>query len=107
MIALDDAGLCHLAIAASAVPPAERRSWLRKIAARLDPAPPLSPAAAKMREYRARKRADEAVLRVKVKLGPLEELLIDHGFLAEWDCGNPGAIRDALQTAVEVWSRYP
>ena len=39
MIALTDAGLAHLAIAASAVPPAGRRAWLQRIASQVDASP--------------------------------------------------------------------
>ena len=39
MLALSDEALAHLAIAATAVPPAERGTWLATLAHKLDPVP--------------------------------------------------------------------
>jgi len=40
MLALSDQGLAHLFIAATAIPPDERRKWLRKLARQVDPKHP-------------------------------------------------------------------
>jgi hypothetical protein len=39
MIALADAGLAHMAIAATAIGPSDRGRWLRTVADELDPSP--------------------------------------------------------------------
>jgi hypothetical protein len=98
MIALTDAGLAHLVIAATAIAPADRGAWLRRIAAQVDASP--------QAKHYHRKRAGRRVLKVEVELGPLSDLLVDHGFLRAWDSEDPKAVQAALATALKVWSLY-
>jgi hypothetical protein len=54
---------------------------------------------------RDRKRAGRAVLRVEVNLGALADFLIDSRFLQEWNDQDRRAIEQALEAAIDVWSR--
>jgi hypothetical protein len=36
----------------------------------------------------------------------LADLLVEQGFLQQWDDNNPAAIRAALETAIAVWTTY-
>jgi len=98
MIALSDAGLAHLCVAATAVAPAERHRWLHRIAAQIDPSP--------QAQYYHRRKNGRRVLKVEVELGPLADLLVDHQFLQQWDTEDPEAVRLALQEALRVWALY-
>jgi len=96
MIALSDAALARLAIGATAVAPEDR--WLQRIAAQIDPTPQAA--------YYHRHKAGRRVLKVEVEMGPLGDLLCDHGFLAQWDSEDPESVRLALQEALRLWSLY-
>lgn len=60
MLALDDAAFARLCIAATAVPPKRRRSWLKRLARHVDGS----------RQARYRQRRDEGVITVPVRLDP-------------------------------------
>jgi hypothetical protein len=64
-----------------------------------------SPEYERLKRHRQRKRNGIALLSIEVALDPLRELLLDHGFLGEWDDGDRGKITRALELAIEVWSR--
>jgi hypothetical protein len=60
----------------------------------------------KVKRHRARKRAGEAVLPIRVNVGAVGDFLLDHGFIAEWDMGDRDKIREAIESALRVWSSY-
>jgi hypothetical protein len=68
-------------------------------------APP-SPAALKLRRHRARKRAGRISLTIEADRHALADLLVEQGFLRQWDDDSPAAIRAALETAIAVWTTY-
>src|SRR5215831_3440891 len=61
MLALTDAAFAHLAIAASAIAPEQRKQWLRDLADRVNPPPvsrpKMAPAAIRQRKLRANRKA--------------------------------------------------
>ena len=62
--------------------------------------------AEKVRRHRARKRRGEAVLPIKVNVGAVAELLIDHRMLREWDAHDRDKVREALEAAMRLWTTY-
>jgi hypothetical protein len=65
---------------------------------------PLTPRQ-KVRAYRRRKCNGRAVFKIEAHIASLRDLLLDAGFLREWDSEDRHAIEKALQQAVAVWSR--
>jgi len=59
----------------------------------------------RVRRHRARKKAGRAALTVDVDLDKIAGLLLDTGFIGEWDCDDRDAIARALATALDVWAR--
>jgi hypothetical protein len=74
MLALTDAALARVIIAATAVPPGRRRQWLRELSAKLDP--PRTPAVRRQARWRARQRDGSAVYRLTGRVIEVEAL--DH-----------------------------
>lgn len=93
----DDAALCHLLIAATAVPANQRGRWLQDLADRLDPPPGLSKAAERQRAHRARLKAGRMVLAIEVDDVLVPAALAEAGFL---DLANIED-REAVARAVE------
>jgi hypothetical protein len=61
--------------------------------------------AARDRRYRQRKRAGELVVTITVD-GWILSLLTEGQFLRPWDEADRNAVAAALQTALNIWSRY-
>jgi hypothetical protein len=80
MIAFDDAGLAQVFVAATAVPPEQRRRWLAEIAKRLERGPP-SRGSYYVARHRQRVRDGLAVLQVEVEEVALAVALVDLGLL--------------------------
>jgi hypothetical protein len=98
MIALTDVGLALLCIGATAIAPEDRARWLQRLATQIDPTP--------QAQYYHRHKNGKRVLRVEVEMGPVADLLCDHGFLQQWDSEDPEAVRRALEEALRVWALY-
>src|SRR5262245_53250586 len=77
MLALTDAALAHLAIAATGIDPRRRGRWLREIAAKLDPdiGPERSPAARRQARVRARRRNGLHLYRLELRDIAVEGLI--------------------------------
>ena len=117
----DDAALCHLLIAATAIPVAERARWLQNLADRLEPPSdgdanlhlrngnhgshlPGSPSAAQ-RQERRRQRAARGlvVLPVELPFIELSERLVDEGLIGAWDATDREVVKDALSKIIRHW----
>jgi hypothetical protein len=116
MLALTDAAFAHLCIAATAIQPAARSSWLRDVAAKLDPPRKREdlrgghrePAKRMVREAAKRRRADDtrrwrerlhrgaAVYPVEVDALTFDLMsgLLDSK-LAKWTIGRPSSLLSA------------
>jgi hypothetical protein len=62
--------------------------------------------AEKVRRHRARKRAGETLLTIKVQLGMVGDWLFDYGFIDECDTDNPAKVAAGLERLLAVWPRY-
>jgi hypothetical protein len=56
--------------------------------------------------YRQNKDAGLVAPRIRFNLFAVSDLLVEEGFLQQWDAEDKGKVRAALETALEVWSRY-
>src|SRR5262245_13996695 len=86
MLALTDAQLADLAIAATAVDHRRRKRWLRDLADRIDPPRARSPAARRQARVRARRRNGVHVYRLELSDVAVEGLILRsilHGQLTE------------------------
>jgi hypothetical protein len=101
MLNFTDKGLAHLAIAATAVAPNQRRRWLKRIAAELDGHPPTA-TALRLRQYRAGQRNGQRVYRVVLDQVELEELLIAAQTLAPHKRDDHAAVEAALQQLLAI-----
>ena len=68
--------------------------------------PPTSKAAERQRRYRQRRSEQRGVLQVEADLFMLSDLLVEKGFLQQWDSEDRSKVTAALQEALSVWSRY-
>jgi hypothetical protein len=84
MIALSDAGLAHLAVAASRIPVNRRRQWLVDIARSLETGEPMRPLAASTiptRQWRARMACGEVLLRTRFDEDELATTLVTYNLI--------------------------
>jgi len=75
MLALTDAALAHLCIAASAVPPHKRARWLARLAATVDPPRKLVNQRARTLRKRARRRAGVRVYHLELSNRAVEGMI--------------------------------
>jgi hypothetical protein len=61
--------------------------------------------AERVRLCRRRRRHGRAVLRVELDVGAIGDVLVEAGYLEQWDAQNRDAIRTALEVALDAWSR--
>lgn len=59
----------------------------------------------RVRRCRERKRNGKIVLSIEVDAAAVRELLVDGGYLKEWDDGDRSKISRALECALDVWGR--
>jgi hypothetical protein len=102
VLAFDDAALARVVIAATAIPVAERSSWLASIAERMEKASPTDKPSKKTRaeiqsDYRKRKRAGLMLLRVSVDDVAVPDALVQAGLLAPAQTDNSEAVADAIE----------
>jgi hypothetical protein len=102
MLALTDAALARLAIAATAVPVAARRKWLRRLAMAVDP----GRGVVNQRTYRKRYNAGLVSPNVTFAMGAVADMLVRQGFLHPNEREHLTAVKLALEAALEVWPRY-
>ena len=105
MLAFTDEALCHLAVAATGIAPAERGDWLQALASRLerserDSAPAPSPGARYTREWRARLRAGRVRLVIETDEVELVVGLVDHNLLDPLHADDLTAITKAAKAAL-------
>ncbi|HMF28579.1 MAG TPA: hypothetical protein VKE42_07390 [Candidatus Cybelea sp.] len=111
MLALTDAALARLAIAATGIDPRRRRQWLREVAAKLDPASEArapSPDArrrARVRQARWRARQPDGLSYYRFPLARdrLAEAMIASGRLSEDASRRRSEIERELRAVVEQW----
>ena len=105
MIALGDAALARLVLAASRLPAAsDRVRLLRAFARAIDPPKP-SRAAINMRRHRQRVR--DGIVVCPVPLGAAHyDVLVRCGFIAERDLGDSAAVGRAAADAIASAGRY-
>ncbi len=60
-------------------------------------------AAARVRRFRARKRAGKVVIPVSVHLERVRNVLLAAGLLKEWDDEDAAAFGAALELAIDLW----
>jgi hypothetical protein len=75
MLALTDAALAHLCIAATAVPPHKRGQWLARLAATVDPPRKLANQRARTLRKRARRRAGVRVYHLELPNRAVEGMI--------------------------------
>jgi hypothetical protein len=83
VLALTDEALCHIALAATAVRPQERSSWLADVARRLERSAPseLAPSTLPTRLWRKRQRDGLLCLRIVIDEATLVVGLVERGLL--------------------------
>jgi hypothetical protein len=59
----------------------------------------------RLKRYRARARCGRIVLPIEIDFGAVADLLVSAGFLAEWDLADRGAIKHALEAALDFWAQ--
>jgi hypothetical protein len=118
MIALDDAGLARIFIAAAAVPIEQREEWLTSVAEKLEAAghppensapvaaagPPArpSPAAERNRRWRQRARNGRVVLPIEIDQFEVADALVDAGLLEQWSADDRVAIAAAVERLLQI-----
>src|SRR5262245_28666999 len=107
MLALTDAGLARLCIAASAVPQVRRRRWLARVGDGLERGAPLPPrrlaaSTRSMRARRAREAAGYARIQRTVDLAELETGLTVLGVLDPSRADDPAALVEATERALAI-----
>jgi hypothetical protein len=108
MLALDDAALARLCIAASAIAPEQRERWLRELAEKLDPPVVRSPATIRQRRLRARRKNHQHVYKLVVSDRAIENLIVQlilGGKLSEREALQPRNITRALENLLEEMGR--
>ena len=101
MLALSDEGLARLCIAATAIAPSRRGSWLKSIALELEGHPP-SATARRLRKFHARQRNGQRVYRVIEDQIDVEEMLLAAGVLAAHDRDDHAAVEAALARFLRI-----
>jgi hypothetical protein len=94
VLALDDAALARLVIAATRIRPNHRARWLRRIARAVDP----SPNALRLRRARQRQNNGTATYRLALNQVPIEELLVRERLLAPGQEYTRAQVEAALTT---------
>ena len=119
MLALDDAALARLVIAATAVPADQRGRWLRSLARKLEPqdalpkigfpknpiyqpSPKQRAGAARTRLCRKRQKDGYSVLDVCVNFNSTSGALFAAGLLQEEEIDDPAAVRRALEKIIAL-----
>jgi hypothetical protein len=108
MLALDDAALARLAIAASAVPRGQRRRWLRELGDVLDGDHKRQRHARRMRRHRARQAAGQRCYRIVIEDRVMENVidgLVAYGRLSDAETARREAVGMALVGLVEDFGR--
>src|SRR5262245_6739063 len=103
MIALSDAGLAHLAIAASRIPTNRRRRWLVDIVRSLETGAPMKPLAAstiRTRRWRVRLAAGEALLRIRVDEADLATTLLTYNLIDLHHADDAEQLAEGVQRAL-------
>src|SRR5262249_14392560 len=104
MLALTDAAFAHLAIAASAIAPEQRKQWLRDLADRVNPPPvsrtKMAPAAIRQRKLRANRKAGKHCYTMWISdrafCGLIMRLVLD-GRLTEQQALKPKLVAQLLE----------
>jgi hypothetical protein len=110
MLALDDAALARVMIAATAVAPSAREAWLMKFVERAEGQPPAGRTSA-ARQRRARQRAKDgrAILRLEVDEHLIVSALLDSTRLTEAQALDRRLVerecRDILHEWARIWTR--
>src|SRR5262245_17687842 len=107
MIALSDAGLAHLAIAASRIPTNRRRRWLVGIVRSLETGEPMKPLATstlRTRRWRARLAAGEVLLRIRVDEDQLAIMLVAFDLIDFNRADDRGVLSQGVQRALLMLS---
>ena len=94
-LALTDAGLAYLVLAASRIAPQKRSRWLQRVAKELEGHRP-SPTARRLRRYQARRHHGQACYRIVQDCVDLEELLLAAGTLSPLERDDHAAVERAL-----------
>jgi hypothetical protein len=97
MLALTDAALVHLFLAAGRIPQRSRGKWLRRLAHQLDPGAP-TPNAQLCRDARARQRDGVSYFRIPLDVASIEQLLENEGLLQRSVDHSHHEIESALTT---------
>jgi hypothetical protein len=105
MLALDDAALARIAIGATRIPPAQRRRWLARVAAKLDPTPPRSAGARRQRRARERERNGRAIFRIECDHDLVVSALIESKSITEVAALDRAAVERELGLFLEAWAR--
>ena len=100
MIALDDAALARLCIAAGRVPWEEREQWMERIAGKLEP----SADARRARAYRRRAASGRVVLPIAVDHAAVVNAAIASGLITEAAALDKRNLAAALAEQLDVWS---
>jgi hypothetical protein len=106
MLALTDAALAHLCIAASRVPQRRRRRWLLEISRRLDPPRAIINRRERSRRSRARKKNGKAILRIEVDHDPLLLALIESGHMSEVETANQRRVEAVVSKMFSEWVEH-
>jgi hypothetical protein len=64
-----------------------------------------TPGYERQKRYRARTRSGRIVLPIEIDFGAVGDLLVAAGFLADWDLSDRGAIKHALEAALDFWAQ--
>jgi hypothetical protein len=99
LLCLTDEALVRILIAGTAIAPDRRSAWLEDLVARLKRAPEL-PGARYNREWRARERNGQILLRVVVDEVELAVALVDRGLLDPAQADSRAALTRAAERAL-------
>src|SRR5262249_6117255 len=106
MLALTDAQLAQLAIAATAIAPEDRCRWLHEIAEHLDPLPQrLALARARKARARARQRKGERLFKLVANEQLIVGGLIGSGRISERAALDHGNVERVLSAMLTDWGR--
>lgn len=108
MLVLDDAAFARVVIAATGVPQEERRRWLADVGTRLEQgssAPTPSRGSRYTREWRARARNGETLLKVKVDEAAFAVAAVERGLLDPLLADDRGALNAAAVQALVLFVR--
>jgi hypothetical protein len=111
MLALDDAALARLCIAATAIAPQERGRWLKRVALKLEPKA-RTPAATRQARVRQRRKVGQHVYRLELRdlaVEGLIEMMLATGRLTERDALDHARVELELARLLEeqgaTWAR--